>query len=90
VVLDNGHYGIEQWILGPDYFAEPASAVRPYLALNRWDYPALARSMGFAHTAAPSTVAALRDALAQARDADGPALIAASIRPHDLPAGLSA
>ena len=47
IVLDNGHYGIEQWLLDPRFFRDTAAPLKPYLALNRWSYADLAKSLGF-------------------------------------------
>ena len=89
LVFDNGAYAIEQWLLEPSYFSGPASGKpRPYLALDRWDYPALARSMGVPFARAVANRDELRSALAGALESRGPALISVAVRPHDLPAGL--
>lgn len=88
LVLDNGAYGIEQLLLDPKYFTGGAP-LKPYLALPRWDYAALAKAMGVPHAATVTDVAGLRAALAAAQAAAGPTLVACTIRPHDLPAGLT-
>lgn len=90
VVLDNGHYGIEQFLLDPAYFSDPAKAPRPYLRLNAWNYVEFAKALGFAAAAssAVETVADLKAALTKAKGATGPVFIAARIKPRDLPAGL--
>jgi indolepyruvate decarboxylase len=88
LVLDNGQYGIEQWLLDPGYFAGGSAAPRPYLALNRWRYAELARAMGITSTVTVATPAELTHALAEARAATGPAFISVTIRRHDLPSEL--
>ncbi len=87
VVLDNGVYGIEQYLIEPSYFRSAASAPLAVLDLQRWDYAALARAMGLAAGAVwlvrtPQEFAA---ALTGAKAASGPALIHARVRRHDLP-----
>jgi indolepyruvate decarboxylase len=88
LVLDNGAYAIEQWLLEPGYFASPTGKPRPYLALNRWDYAGLARALGAAASTV-DTVAALEAGLSTARTATGPTLLSVRIQAHDLPTGLS-
>ena len=90
IVLDNGRYNIEQYLLAPGYFKGDAASRRPYLDLNPWNYAALARSMraeGLPHADAPAiaTPALLAAALTMAKAASGPVLIHAIVRPHDLP-----
>lgn len=88
VVLDNGVYGIEQYLLDPRYFQSDAQPALPYVTLNRWRYPELAKALGFEHAQAVSTLDELRRALAEARTVDGPALISVVLSPRDLPAQL--
>lgn len=88
LVLDNGHYGIEQWLLDPGYFARGGAAPLPYLALNRWKYADLAKALGFETTRTVETEADLRKALADAKAATGPVLIETRIQRRDLPAQL--
>ncbi len=87
VVLDNGIYGIEQFLLEPKFFAGGASHI-PYVGLNRWSYPDLARAMGFKQAGTVSTVAELKSALEGARGASGPVLISVVVPSRDLPAQL--
>lgn len=84
VVLDNSEYGIEQWLLEPKYFADPNAQPRPYLSLNRWDYAALARALGFTSAVTVKTAAELTKALAT----KGQTFICATVKPHDLPSQL--
>lgn len=88
VVLDNGLQGIEQWIIGRGYFANPDVRPKPYLEVDRWNYVELARAMGFAFARRVATPDEFRQALADARVNTGPSFIVAAIRPHDLPSGL--
>ena len=90
IVLDNGIYGIEEWLLSEGFFTDPNSQPASYIALNRWQYADLAKSMGFAFAATVDTPAAFAQALANARAGPAPALIAAAVKKHDLPSGLPA
>ncbi len=88
IVLDNGLYGIEQWLLEPGFFAAgKEGAEHPYLALNRWAYPDLAKALGFkkAEAVAPGE---LKAALDGARGASGPVLFSVTLPKKDLPSQL--
>lgn len=87
LVLDNGQYGIEQFLLDPKYFLE-GGPLKPYLALHRWDYPALAKALGVSRAVTVETRAQLDEALAGAKAAEGPSFIHVVVRPRDLPASL--
>ncbi len=88
IVLDNGLYAIEQYLLDKSYFRPPLKTARSYLKLNAWNYADLAKAMGVEFARRVATPAELQQALTQARDAAGPALIHAIVRPHDLPSEL--
>ncbi|MCB9686844.1 MAG: hypothetical protein H6738_13030 [Alphaproteobacteria bacterium] len=87
LVLDNGRYGIEQWLLDPAGYTRSGAPARPYLALHRWRYAELGRALGAVgvEVDAPD---ALRAALSEALGRDQPTLIAVDVRPHDLPSEL--
>ena len=87
LVLDNGVYGIEQWLLDPAWHAG-GGPPRDYLALQRWRYAELARSMGVGFVAGVSSRQELEVTLAEAFSQPGPALLQVAVRPHDLPAEL--
>lgn len=87
VVLDNGLYGIEQFLLDPAYFGKNGAPL-PYVGLNRWNYPELARAMGFRKAETVTSLAELTRALDGARTADGPVLLSVTLPPRDLPAQL--
>lgn len=89
IVLDNGLYAIEQWLVAGQYFDNPAARPTPYLALQRWSHADLAKSMGFSFTRTVDTVDAFRHALNDAKGNSGPSFIAASVKPHNLPSGLT-
>lgn len=90
IVLDNGLFGIEQYLIAPDYFKAAAKTPRAVLDLQRWDYAALAKAMGLAENLVWSvkTPFALASALTAAKAATAPALIHARVRRHDLPSDL--
>jgi indolepyruvate decarboxylase len=91
VVLDNGVYGIEKWLLSPgSYRGEPRGPNRPYVNLNRWKYADLARSMGIVDAVAVDTVKDLQGALANAMWRKTATLISVAIQPGDLPDELRA
>ncbi|HYH96048.1 thiamine pyrophosphate-binding protein [Hyalangium sp.] len=88
IVLDNGHYGIEQWLLEPRFFRDAATPLRPYLALNRWNYAELSKSLGFSSAKTVDALPELRHSLAEAKSSPGPVLIHAFIKPRDIPSVL--
>ena len=98
VVIDNGLYAIEQFVIestrgispGDDqsYFKNGSVAALPHVVLPRWDYVALAKAMGISFAAQAATVADLQTALTSAKSAAGPALIAATVKQRDLPSEL--
>jgi indolepyruvate decarboxylase len=88
IVLDNGHYGIEQWLLDPRFFRDTAAPLRPYLALNRWSYAELAKSLGFSTSKTVEALPGLRQSLADAKSSTGPVFIHALIQPRDVPSVL--
>ncbi len=85
IVLDNGLYGIEQWLLDAKMFRDGGSP-KPYLPLQRWDYAMLAKALGFTHASSVESLQGFQQAFTSAREADGPVMIHALIKPHDLPA----
>ena len=89
IVLDNGLFGIEQFLVG-GFYGTPSASPVPWLALNRWNYEGLAKAMGFASTASAGSPDEFARALAGAAASTGPALISLRIDPHSLPAGLPA
>ena len=87
LVVDNGLYGIEQWLLDPKWHRDGTYEPRPYLALNRWKHEGLAEALG-AEGERVATPAALREALTRALASERPTLLAVTVRPHALPAEL--
>jgi indolepyruvate decarboxylase len=91
VVLDNGSYGIEQFLIDRRYFDNPpgpGNQLLPFLDLGRWNYADLAKAMRFDFTRTVATAADLGTALTAARGATGPALISARIKDRSLPSEL--
>lgn len=88
VLVDNGLYGYEQYLIERRYFDTTTTPPEPYVTLNRWNYTAMAKAMGFTSVYDVGTPAALRSALAAAKSFAGPSLIAASVDPRDLPSQL--
>ena len=89
VVIANGIYGYEQFLVDPSFFGDPAKSPLAYAALNQWDFVKFAGALGVTSAQAADTAASLDAALAAAMAFNGPALIAAQVNPHDLPAELS-
>ncbi|MEQ9501581.1 MAG: thiamine pyrophosphate-binding protein [Deltaproteobacteria bacterium] len=83
IVVNNGHYGIEQFLLDRNYFDAGKGGI-PYLDLNDWDYVGFARALGITNAKAVTTT----EQLAAALSGDGPAFIDAKIARNDLPAQL--
>lgn len=85
LVIDNGLYAIEQYLIDPSYFAHPGRDPLPYVALNRWDYPGLAKAMGFAHALSVGSTSDLAQALHACRSWRSPGLISVRVKQRDLP-----
>jgi indolepyruvate decarboxylase len=90
LVLDNGSYAIEQWLLGPAYFDAASNQPKAQLGLHRWGYAALARALGVSLAERADSLATLEAALDAATAAAGPALVHVELKPHDLPSQLRA
>jgi indolepyruvate decarboxylase len=89
VVIDNGIYGYEQFLLDASFFSSPAKPPRPYVVLNEWDYAGIAKGFGLPFFRAVNTAALLDAALADVKAVSGAAMIVAQVNPHDLPAELA-
>jgi indolepyruvate decarboxylase len=88
IVIANGIYGYEQFLLDPSFFGSPIKPPRPYVVLNQWDFAAFAKGLGLQFAQAVNTAASFDAALAAAKALNAPALIIAQVNPHDLPAEL--
>jgi indolepyruvate decarboxylase len=89
IVIANGIYGYEQFLIDPSFFSSPAQPPRSFVVLNQWDFVQFAKGLGLQFAQAVNTAAAFDAALAAAKALAGPALIVAQVNPHDLPAELS-
>jgi indolepyruvate decarboxylase len=88
VVIANGIYGFEQFLVDPSFFTNPANLPRPYVVLNQWDFVKVGGGFGLQSVQAVNTATALDAALAAAKSGSGPALIIAQVNSHDLPGEL--
>jgi indolepyruvate decarboxylase len=88
IVIANGIYGYEQFLVDPTFFSNPANQPLSYAVLNQWDFVKFAGGVGLQFAQAVNTAAALDAALAGAKSFNGPALIAAVVDSHGLPAEL--
>lgn len=89
LVLDNGIYALEQFLLDRKYFDDPSTPPIAHLELNRWNYISLAYSMGLKNTLLVRTTGELQHALNTARTWSGPGLIQVEILSRDLPPELA-
>ncbi|MFC7586456.1 thiamine pyrophosphate-dependent enzyme [Nonomuraea antimicrobica] len=89
VVIDNGIYGFEQFLIDSGYFGNAGAQPKPYVVLNRWDFVAFAKGLGVPFARSVDTAAAFDQALAAAKASNTPGLIVARVDPHGLPAELS-
>lgn len=88
VVIANGIYGYEQFLLDKSYFNNPGESPLPYAVISKWDFVKFAGGMGVQFAQLVDTAASFDAALAGAKAFNGPALIAAKVDPHGLPAEL--
>jgi indolepyruvate decarboxylase len=89
VVIANGIYGYEQFLVDASFFSSLTQPPRPYVVLNQWDFVKFANGLGFQFASTVNTAASLDAALAAAKATNTPALIVADVNPHDLPAELA-
>ncbi|MEU6721912.1 thiamine pyrophosphate-binding protein [Nonomuraea sp. NPDC046802] len=88
IVIDNGIYAFEQFLIDAAYFSDPSAQPKPYVVLNGWDFVMFAGALGVSNATSVTTAAALDQALAAAKSSAAAALIVAKVNPHDLPAEL--
>ena len=62
VIIDNSLYGLEQYLLGPAYYTNPAAAPLAYNVLPDWNFDAFAQALGVTQVATANTVDGLRAA----------------------------
>jgi hypothetical protein len=85
LVIDNGAYAIEQYLIDPRVFEDPSRPELPYVQLNRWDYTETAASLGATFVRAVDKQPALADALRAALEHNGTGLISVRVSPRELP-----
>lgn len=87
VIVDNGSYAIEQFLIDGSFFTEPGKAPLDYVMLNGWKYENMPHVYNGGIGLRVNTYEDLLGALqhAHARD-DQPCVIAAQIPMKDLPA----
>ncbi|MAX36764.1 MAG: hypothetical protein CME33_09395 [Gimesia sp.] len=85
LVIDNGTYAIEQYLIDPRYFEDPNHPPLSYVCLNRWDYVTVADGLGFKYLYKADTEETLKDALVGAVKWDGPGFISVRVDPRSLP-----
>jgi indolepyruvate decarboxylase len=89
IVIANGIYGYEQFLVDASFFSSPTGLPRPYVVLNPWDFVKFANAVGVQFAQAVNTAPAFDAALATAKAANAPGLIVAQVNSHDLPAEVS-
>jgi indolepyruvate decarboxylase len=85
LVIDNGIYAIEQWLIDKKYFKDRHHPGLPFVRLNRWDYALLAKALGAKASWHVSDRETLRHALQEALHTAGLGVLSVSIDPRDLP-----
>jgi indolepyruvate decarboxylase len=88
VVIANGIYGYEQFLVDASYFNSATAPPLPYAVISQWDFVKFAGGMGVQYAQLADTAAAFDAAIAGAKAFSGPALIVATVDPHGLPAEL--
>ena len=86
VLIVNGIYGFEQFLLDRSYFTTNSNTpARPYASIGQWDFVKFANSVGVQFARIVDTAAALDSELAAAKANPGPSLIVAQVPPRGLP-----
>lgn len=91
IIIDNKLYGIEQYLLGRDFYTDPTQLPLRYNKFEPpdWKFDTFAQALGVTNAATVNTDSALRTALATAKThTTGPSVICALVRSRSLPAGL--
>ena len=88
VVIANGIYGYEQFLVDASFFNGAANPPRPYVVLNQWDFVKFAGGLGVQFAQAVNTASSFDAALAAAKAGNGPVLIVAQVDSRGLPAEL--
>jgi indolepyruvate decarboxylase len=86
IIVNNGSYAIEQFLLNACYFVKEGHAPLPFVALHAWNYEQIPELFGGGRGVTVNSVDELRAALEQAREVvDGPFIISALVPSNDLP-----
>jgi indolepyruvate decarboxylase len=86
IVIDNGAYSIEQYLIDSCYFVRKDWPLLPFVSLNPWKYERLPEAFGGFPGTRVSTREELESALKVASERRvGPFLIAAKIPSNDIP-----
>ena len=86
VLIANGIYGFEQFLLDRSYFNPNSNTpAKPYAVIGQWDFVKYADSIGVQCAKVVDTAAALDTELDSAKAYPGPCLIVAQVPPRGLP-----
>lgn len=85
IVIDNGTYAIEQYLIDTKPFTDPHHPELPYVGLNRWDYPKLAEAFGAKFAQRVEDRESLSKCLEEALKNGGTSLISVRVSSRDLP-----
>lgn len=86
IIIDNGTYAIEQYLLDSCYFVRDAWTAIPFVELSNWRYDQMPALFGGGHGLQVNSVSELAEALRFALSLDsGPCIICARVPPNDMP-----
>ncbi len=87
IIIDNGSYAIEQFLIDGDYFLDEGKTALPYTRLNPWKYENMPSVYNGGHGFRANTKRELKSILRSTRYIhDEPVVIAATVSDRDLPA----
>jgi indolepyruvate decarboxylase len=81
ILIANGIFGYEQFLVDPTFFTSPMQPPRPYVVLRQWDFVKFAAGLGLPFAREDAALTAVKAI-------NGPAMIIARVDPRDLPAEL--
>jgi indolepyruvate decarboxylase len=85
-VIDNGLYGIEQFLLDKKFYTDPATPSIGFNTLNRWKYELFPEIFGWGKGFRVNNTEKFYETLEQAfAYKDGPVIITIEINPKDIP-----
>ncbi len=85
IVIDNGTYAIEQYLIDTKPFTDPQYPELPYVSLNRWDYPKLAEAFGVNFAQRVEDRDSLSKCLEHALKSGSTSLISVRVSSRELP-----